>query len=92
MQRVDARLLPNGSSARPIKIDLADGPCEICAERDVNQSTAHNGEILCTRCGEPIPGFGQCPDPKIKIRGKIYCTGGTQPIIVDYKIVGCQRC
>lgn len=25
------------------------------------------------------------------IRGRIYCTGGTQPIVVDYLTVGCQR-
>lgn len=25
------------------------------------------------------------------LTGRIYCTGGTQPIIVDYRTVGCQR-
>lgn len=24
-------------------------------------------------------------------RGRIYCTGGAQPIVVDYRTVGCQR-
>ena len=43
-------------------------------------------------CGEPkgpcegIP----CPEQKIE-RSRIYCTGGSRPIVVDYRSVGCQR-
>lgn len=31
-----------------------------------------------------------CP-PHVEIRSRIYCTGGTVPIVVDHETVGCQR-
>lgn len=31
-----------------------------------------------------------CPKPRIT-RGRIYCTGGAHPIVVNYRTVGCQR-
>jgi hypothetical protein len=27
----------------------------------------------------------------VTIPGRIYCTGGTRPIVIDYRTVGCQR-
>jgi hypothetical protein len=29
--------------------------------------------------------------PDSELGGRIYCTGGTRPIVVDYRTVGCQR-
>lgn len=29
--------------------------------------------------------------PSWRIGGRIYCTNGTRPIVVDYQTVGCQR-
>lgn len=29
--------------------------------------------------------------PPGELDGQIYCTGGTRPIVVDYRTVGCQR-
>lgn len=56
-----------------------------------------NGMTQCrpkppTRCGEPGPPDNQpCPqDDRVELRA-IYCTGGTRPIVVDDRTVGCQR-
>ncbi len=29
--------------------------------------------------------------PTWRLGGRVYCTGGARPIVVDYRTVGCQR-
>ncbi len=43
-------------------------------------------------CGEPVPPDNQpCPhDDRVEWRA-VYCTGGSKPIVVDERTVGCQR-
>lgn len=44
------------------------------------------------RCGEPVPPHNQpCPKDERAELMVIYCTGGTRPIVVDDRTVGCQR-
>lgn len=40
---------------RPILIDPADGPCDICAGWDAKRAAA--GRPVCQRCGSGIPAF-----------------------------------
>jgi hypothetical protein len=40
-------------------------------------------------CGEPVGDSPPCP-PTTLSRGRIYCTGGSVPIVVDNRTVGCQ--
>lgn len=43
-------------------------------------------------CGEPVPPFEQpCPHDERVEQRVIICTGGTQPIVVDERTIGCQR-
>lgn len=39
------------------------------------------------------PPGGENDDPELPgtIRGRLHCTGGTRPIVVHYRAVGCQR-
>ncbi len=47
-------------------------------------------------CRDAMPGrasdecYARQPEP-VHIDSQIYCTGGTQPIVVDERTVGCQR-
>lgn len=40
-------------------------------------------------CGEPDETSPPCVRPAVKA-GRIYCTNGTRPIVVDHRTVGCQ--
>ncbi len=40
-------------------------------------------------CGEPVGPDIPCRRPPIT-RGRIHCTGGSVPIVVDERTVGCQ--
>lgn len=40
-------------------------------------------------CGEPVGKFIPCP-PVPKLYGRIYCTNGQQPIVINHERVGCQ--
>lgn len=43
-------------------------------------------------CGEPVPPFNKpCPKDTRTQAIVIYCTGGSLPIVVDSRTVGCQR-
>lgn len=43
-------------------------------------------------CGEPIPPNNQpCTHRDRSFGARIYCTGGTLPIVVDERTIGCQR-
>jgi hypothetical protein len=59
-----------------------------------------NGSFECwspppAECASSMPGrssdecHARFPDP-VHIDSQIYCTGGTQPIVVDERTVGCQ--
>lgn len=37
------------------------------------------------------PRFERDIPPDVEIAGRIYCTGGSRPIVVDSKTVGCMR-
>lgn len=57
-----------------------------------------NGKITCiekikiTCCGEPTGVVCEKPCPKSAIKYKrVYCTGGSKPIVVDHTTVGCTR-
>jgi hypothetical protein len=63
-----------------------------------------SGVYTCMRvpCGDPLyDGAGGFPDRTVdlsgEIRGRIYCTGGSHPIVVlarrdaDARVVGCTR-
>jgi hypothetical protein len=41
-------------------------------------------------CGEAVGPSRPCPEPRIT-KGQIHCTNGTQPIVRDFRTVGCQR-
>ena len=47
------------------------------------------GELRPPGCGEPDATSPPCMRPASS-RGRLYCTGGTIPIVVDHKTVGCQ--
>lgn len=55
-----------------------------------------SGETTCRpapppNCGEPTGEYtAPCPDDERELQREIYCTGGTQPIVVDSRTVGCQ--
>lgn len=57
-----------------------------------------SGRFDCLRVpgGDPMyDGAGGMPDrsygkPGV-VGGRLYCTGGSHPIVVDYQTVGCQR-
>jgi hypothetical protein len=56
------------------------------------------GRFECLRVpgGNPLyDGAGGWPNRAIdypgSLRGRIYCTGGTHPVVVNYRVVGCQR-
>lgn len=56
-----------------------------------------SGYTICTpppppNCGEPTGAYQQpCPDDPRELGIQIYCTGGSLPIVVDSRTVGCQR-
>lgn len=43
------------------------------------------------RCGEPVPPYQQPCPASSSYPMAIYCTGGSRPIVVDYRTVGCTR-
>lgn len=47
------------------------------------------GPLSPPGCGEPDDISPPCIKPAIKT-GRIYCTSGTRPIVVDARTVGCQ--
>lgn len=60
------------------------------------EGVRRNGAFIC---GSPPPGncgsskepTWPCPEAEIRIYSKIYCTGGSVPIQVDFQTVGCMR-
>jgi hypothetical protein len=43
-------------------------------------------------CGEPVPPYNQpCPDDARELPMRIWCTGGSRPIVVNERTVGCTR-
>lgn len=62
----------------------------------VRTTGPHVGEFVCFApsprcCGEPdTECAAACPNAK-RVTGRIHCTGGAHPIIVDEHTVGCQR-
>ena len=40
---------------------------------------------------DPAGGVDRAVQPPGEITGRIYCTGGSVPIVVDYNTVGCTR-
>jgi hypothetical protein len=43
-------------------------------------------------CGEPVPPHNQpCATQTRPMPIAIYCTGGSRPVVVDERTVGCQR-
>ncbi len=38
----------------------------------------------------PFPRLTPLPGEDLELRGAIYCTGGSSPIVVDYRTVGCE--
>jgi hypothetical protein len=61
----------------------------------LGEGVRRTGEFACYSppphdCGEPRgPNERPCPTP-VKARGRIHCTGGSVPIVVDERTVGCQ--
>jgi hypothetical protein len=42
-------------------------------------------------CEEPVPPHdGPCPPDDREIGVRVHCTGGTRPIVVNERVVGCQ--
>lgn len=39
----------------------------------------------------PVGLENDAPSPPGEVRGMIWCTNGTRPIVVDHKTVGCMR-
>jgi hypothetical protein len=69
-----------------------------CPPRWHNNGIRPSGAFMCTRnpVGDPNWYWGlHRPDrstvPPGVLRGHIYCSGGTRPIVVDDRTVGCQR-
>ena len=49
-------------------------------------------KIKVTCCGEPAGIICERPCPQSRIKFKrIHCTGGSRPVVVDDKTVGCTR-
>jgi hypothetical protein len=62
---------------------------------DLRMGVRRTGEYECWTippqgCGEAVGPTRACPEPTIT-HGRIHCTNGTQPIVVDFRTVGCQR-
>jgi len=64
----------------------------------VDSGIRRSGEFSCRPqiVGDPLyDGAGGYPErgvqPPGRLRGHIYCTGGSVPIVVDINIVGCMR-
>lgn len=61
----------------------------------LHEGVRRTGEYACygplepAGCGEPVGPDIPCRKPAIT-RGRIYCTSGHEPIVVDYRTVGCQ--
>lgn len=61
----------------------------------LHEGVRRSGEFACygplaERCGDAREYTDPCPKPEIT-RSRIYCTGGSRPIVVDFRTVGCQR-
>jgi hypothetical protein len=40
---------------------------------------------------DPAGGIDTAVQPAGEIGGRIYCTGGSVPVVIDYRTVGCTR-
>lgn len=54
-----------------------------------------SGETSCVAnpppgCEEPVGAWYACPEPR-RFPTRIRCTGGSHPIVVDERTVGCTR-
>lgn len=54
-----------------------------------------SGETSCVAspppgCEEPVGTWYACPEPR-RFPTRIHCTGGSRPIVVDERTVGCTR-
>lgn len=61
------------------------------------EGVRRNGEFACYAplpkcCGDARGPCEAVACPRVEVtRSRIYCTNGTQPIVVDHRTVGCQR-
>jgi hypothetical protein len=66
-----------------------------CPSGTHNEGVRPSGAFECVR--DLVGGENDSPggestaiEPHGKIAGQLYCTNGSQPIVVDYQTVGCQ--
>jgi hypothetical protein len=58
-----------------------------CAPGWYAEGVRPSGETVFRRSPRVVP---DDDDPAGAIGARIYCTGGTRPIVVDYRTVGCE--
>lgn len=62
---------------------------------DLRMGVRRSGEYQCwdippQGCGEAVGPTRPCPEPRIT-NGRIVCTGGSVPIVRDFRTIGCTR-
>lgn len=55
----------------------------------LDEGIKSTGEFRCVQ--QLVGGENDAVQPPGEIYGKIHCTGGARPIVVNYRTVGCQR-
>jgi hypothetical protein len=81
---------------RPTRARCPDGWILSTGVRTVDGPLGARGTYACERPPiggdtDVLTGKSTAVQPPGKIYGRVYCTGGSSPIVVDHRIVGCSR-
>lgn len=81
---------------RPQRATCPSGWVLATGVRTVDGPLGSRGSFACERPpiggdSDVLTGKSTAVQPPGELRGRIYCTGGASPIVVNERIVGCQR-
>lgn len=85
-----------GTVTRPTRARCPQGFHMVDGVRTADGPLGHRGSFRCARPpiggdDDVLTGKSTAIEPPGELRGRIYCTGGTMPIVVESTTVGCQR-
>lgn len=81
---------------RPTRARCPDGWILATGVRTADGPLGSRGSYACERPpiggdSDVLTGKSTAVQPPGELLGRVYCTGGSTPIIVDYRTVGCSR-